>query len=81
MGDYRETVHDLNDLAITTRLMSELSMITIYLLDDPNYSREDAARDLIGIINDLDTVSGCIFIDDIDTVQAIDEVAAEKECG
>ncbi|QSO55476.1 helix-turn-helix domain-containing protein (plasmid) [Alicyclobacillus curvatus] len=60
---YSDTVHELNAVAVRSHLISQLSMIAIYLLDDPNYSREDAARDLVGIINDLDSVSSYITIE------------------
>lgn len=73
---YAEAVRDLNELASKSHLISQLAMITVYLLDDPNYTRQDAARDLVGIINELDSLSSWISLDD-ETMQ--DEVAAAEE--
>ena len=73
---HAETVRVLNELASKSHLMTQLAMITIYLLDDPNYTNEDGARDLIRIINDMDSLSSWISLDD-ETVQG--EVAAVEE--
>jgi hypothetical protein len=56
---YSDTVHELNAVAVRSHLISQLSMIAIYLLDDPNYSREDAARDLVN----MDSVSSYITVE------------------